>query len=82
MEKSDAELITRVASHNHQLRELYKEHLRLEKEVARCGRYSRYSASASLLETELKKRKLRGMDTIMSILNDVRRREESSGAVE
>ena len=72
MEKVDHELLMRIADHNPLLQKLYAEHLKLEKEVERVGRYAAYSSSAALRQKELKKEKLKGMDTIMSILHEYR----------
>ena len=72
MELLDHDLLMRVSDTNPLLQKLYSEHLRLEKAVEQVGRYAAYSSSAALKQKELKKEKLKGMDTIMSILNGYR----------
>lgn len=72
MEKADEELLLQIADTNPHLKKLYEEHLELEDEVEKVGRYAAYSSSAAMREKELKKAKLRGMDLIMSILNEHR----------
>lgn len=72
MEKVDRELLLSLVPINPDLKKLYEEHVRLEKEVERLERYAKYSSSAQLRHKTLKKRKLQGMDNIMSILNQYR----------
>ena len=72
MEKVDQELLLELAPAHPELKRLYEEHLKLEKEVERLERYSKYSSSAELRHKTLKKRKLMGMDTIMAILAEHR----------
>jgi|ADurb_Gly_02_Slu_FD_contig_21_2676844_length_447_multi_5_in_0_out_0_1 uncharacterized protein YdcH (DUF465 family) len=72
MERTDQELLFQIADSNPYLKKLYEEHLQLEEEVERLGRYAAYSSSAALRHKALKKEKLRGMDAIMSILNEHR----------
>ncbi len=70
MEKVDQQLLTKVASINPTVRSLYAQHRKLERRVASFELYAKYSSSAALKHQELKKQKLRGMDTIMSILRE------------
>ncbi len=72
MENADRELLMRVVETDPDLKRLYFEHVKLEKQVERLSYYARYSSSASLRRQELKKQKLRGMDNIMSILKEHR----------
>jgi uncharacterized protein len=72
MEKSDQELLLRIADFNPHLKQLYEEHLKLNEEVEKLERYAAYSSSAALRHKQMKKEKLRGMDAIMSILNEYR----------
>ncbi len=72
MEKVDQELLQELAPSHPELKRLYEEHIRLEREVERLERYSKYSSSAELRHKTLKKRKLMGMDAIMSILSQHR----------
>ena len=75
MEKADRELLLSRVTTDERLKELYKEHLRLEKEVSRLSLYSSYSPVTAFRERMLKKEKLRGMDRIMSILRDYKKSE-------
>ncbi|MCB0359624.1 MAG: YdcH family protein, partial [Bdellovibrionales bacterium] len=59
---------------------LYDEHLEIEDRLRRFERFPAYTSNASLLERELKKRKLRGMDTIMRILQTHREEIPHNGA--
>ena len=72
MESFDHDLLMRVSDTNPLLQKLYSEHLKLEKAVQQVGRYAAYSSSAALKQKELKKEKLKGMDTIIAILSDYR----------
>lgn len=75
MEKVDHELILRIAPTDPRLQKLYDEHLALERQLLEFERSRALSFTASMEAKELKKQKLRGMDDIMSILNDYRARE-------
>lgn len=75
MEKADQDLIIRVAAADARLKKLYDQHIKLEEEVERYGRYAPFSPSAALKERELKKEKLRQKDIMMSLLDEYRRRE-------
>ncbi len=77
MEREDQALLERIAPLDSQLRELYNRHRKLEKQVARFGRYAAYSSSAALRQKQLKKQKLHDMDRIMSILNEHRTQANS-----
>ena len=72
MEKKDQELLFQLAESNPYLKQLYDEHIKLDEEVEKLERYAAYSSTAALRHKQLKKEKLRGMDTIMSILNEAR----------
>ena len=72
MEKADQDLLLRLASNNDRLRSLYEEHLELEEKLREFERFPAYTARDSVRERTLKKRKLRGMDSIMAILNEHR----------
>ena len=76
MEKADQELLMQFAAVNPHLKKLYDEHMRLDKEVEKLDRYAIYSSSAALQQRELKKAKLRTKESIMDILNDMRREED------
>ena len=73
MEKFERELILSLCPSIPRLRDLYEEHLKLEREVERFEQYSAYSASAQIRSHELKKEKLKGVDDMMAIISDYRR---------
>lgn len=73
MEKADRELILALCPMNLELRQLYDEHIKLEKEVRKIEHYVAYSATAQLKQTHLKKEKLKGVDAMMTILGEHRR---------
>ena len=75
MEKLDRDLILNLCQSVPRLRDLYEEHLRLEKELEKFEQYSAYSASAKLRSNELKKEKLKGVDDMMAIVSEYRRHE-------
>jgi len=77
MEQADRDLILKLASSNARLKNLYEKHLELEQEVREIDRFARYSAIAAMRQKALKKEKLRGMDTIMSILNEHKSKGET-----
>ncbi|MCB0345828.1 MAG: DUF465 domain-containing protein [Bdellovibrionales bacterium] len=72
MEKSDQALLLQLAPTNYKLRRLYQEHVELEDQLAQFERFPPLTTRASLEQRALKKRKLRGMDAIMGILNEHR----------
>jgi uncharacterized protein YdcH (DUF465 family) len=72
MEKADHELLLTIVPSNPNLKKLYERHRKLEREVESVGRYTAYSSAAALRQRELKKLKLRGMEEIMTILNEHR----------
>lgn len=72
MEKSDQELLLQLAPTNYTLRRLYQEHVELEDQLKQFERFPPLTTQASLEQRSLKKRKLRGMDAIMNILNEHR----------
>jgi uncharacterized protein YdcH (DUF465 family) len=72
MEKVDQELLNQLAPHHARLKKLYDEHRKLEKQLVNLSRFSTYSPSTALKQQQLKKQKLRGMDTIMRILSEYR----------
>lgn len=68
MEKIDKELLFQIAPTNHELQKLYQEHLSLEERLKELESRSVYTTSDALEIRQLKKEKLRGMDSILSIL--------------
>jgi len=68
MEKHDEELIQTLSPSDEELRSLYDEHLRLEKELAELNGRLHLSAAEEQQRREIQKRKLAGMDRIMEIL--------------
>lgn len=77
MEKAEQELLQRHLPINPTLKKLYAQHLRLEKEVERFGRYAAYSASARLRTQELKKAKLQGKESLLQMLATIREETEN-----
>lgn len=73
MEKADRDLLLELTPVHYNLRRLYEEHVTIEKELSEIEHLSAYSSALAIREKELKKLKLRGMDTIMSILSEHRR---------
>ena len=78
MEKLDRELILNLCPSIPRLRELYEDHIRLEKEVEKFEQYAAYSASAQLHSQELKKEKLKGVDDMMEIIENYKRCSEQT----
>lgn len=72
MEKVDHDLLLELTNTHYQLRKLYDEHIVLEEQLREFESRPAYSSAGRMKEAELKKRKLKGMDRIMSILNDHR----------
>jgi hypothetical protein len=73
MEKADRDLILALCPTHNKLRELYDEHIKLEKEVKKFEQYLSYSASVQLRQKQLKKAKLKGVDAMMEIISQYRR---------
>ena len=76
MELKDQNLIAYLSETNPEIRKLYKKHLKLNKEVARYGRYAIYSASAALRTQELKREKLKIKEDLLHIVQEYRDKEE------
>ena len=72
MERSDKELLLKLVPSNIELRKLYNQHRKLDKEAERFATYAKYSPWAALRHQEVKKAKLRSMDEISKILSDHR----------
>ena len=72
MENSDKELILKVSKSNAQLRRLYQEHVLLEDMLSSFTKKGFLTAEEELEEKILKKRKLLGVDRMMSLLSDHR----------
>lgn len=72
MEKHDLELIEKYVGQDALLRELYKEHLDLEKKLESFNERSYLTPKDELERARLKKIKLKGRDKIESILNKYR----------
>lgn len=72
MEKVDHDLLLELADENYQLRRLYEEHLELEDQLKKFESRPVYSSVARMNQHHLKKRKLKGMDSIMNILSEHR----------
>ncbi len=72
MEKLDEELLLEVVQTNFRIKKLYEEHLKYEMELRAFEKNPALSAWDALREKRLKKEKLKGMDIIMSTLNEYR----------
>ena len=72
MEKSDLELIEKFAKENNELDRLYKEHVRLEKEIEALQVLKIRSPEESQKLKELKRVKLAGRDRMEEIFEDLR----------
>ena len=73
MEQYDKELLSTLANNHYKLKKLYNEHVELEKQLERYKKHPAYTAQDYFQEKELKKRKLQGMDEIMSILQEFKK---------
>ena len=72
MEKSDLELIEKHAKDNNRLDRLYKEHLKLEKEIEELQALKIMSPVENKKLKELKKVKLAGRDEMEKIFRTLR----------
>lgn len=72
MENAEFELIQKTAVDNTDLKKLYSQHIKLEREVERLEVYARYSTSIAIKHARLKKQKLLGKEKIMKILAKIR----------
>lgn len=72
MEKHDEELIKQLAESNDELRDLYEEHVALEKELAVFNGRLHLSAEEERQKRDVQKRKLAGKDRMMAILAEHR----------
>ncbi len=72
MEKHDEELIKQLAENNDELRDLYEEHVALEKELAVFNGRLHLSAEEERQKRDVQKRKLAGKDRMMAILAEHR----------
>lgn len=72
MEKHDEELIKQLAESNDELRDLYEEHVALEKELAVFNGRLHLSAEEERQKRDVQKRKLAGKDRMMAILSEHR----------
>ncbi len=75
MEKPDKELLFKIIATNPTLKELYNEHLKLDKEVRKYSRYTACSSFAVTRQNALKREKLKTKDSILEILNEYRQGE-------
>ncbi|RME61974.1 MAG: DUF465 domain-containing protein [Candidatus Dadabacteria bacterium] len=73
MEKRDHELIQKLAENNHELRKLYQEHLKIEAKLAKLAAKPFLTAQDEQEEKALKRKKLRGVDLMMKILNEMQK---------
>ncbi|HMO19073.1 MAG TPA: hypothetical protein PKA63_13525 [Oligoflexia bacterium] len=70
MDKAERELIKKIVPLNKNLKKLYYQHIKLEKEVEHLEQYARYSPAIAIKHSELKKKKLKGKEAIMDILRN------------
>ncbi len=68
MEKIEEEILVELVERDPQIKKLYTQHQKLEREIASVSQYAVFSPAAKLRAQELKKEKLRGRDELMSIL--------------
>ena len=69
MENSDRDLIQKVLKNNFELRKLYDEHIDLEDRLSSLQRRPFLTTEESLIEKEIKMRKLKGVERMMSIIS-------------
>jgi len=77
MEKADRELILSLSQSNPTLKKLYDKHIKLDKMITHLELYARHSPGADLKAKELKVEKLRGVDEMMRIIAEARKKEET-----
>ena len=68
MERADRELIEKVLLGNFELRKLYEEHCRLETVLESFENRPFLTSVEEIEEKQLKRRKLQGVDRMMSIV--------------
>ena len=68
MEHRDRERIISAAQRNAHLKRLYREHIELEEQLSRISKRPFLTADEQQEEVALKKKKLRGVDLMMSLL--------------
>ncbi len=68
MDRFNHQLIKNLLPSDPQLKKLYDQHRKLEREVENLERFTAYSSSARLRLNELKKLKLKGVESILNIL--------------
>ena len=69
MENSDRELIQKVLQNNFELRKLYDEHINLEDQLSSLQRRPFLTTEESIIEKEIKMRKLKGVERMMNIIS-------------
>jgi hypothetical protein len=72
MEAFERDLILRSIPSNRQLKRLYAQHLKIEEELVTFGGRSYLTSQEQVLVSELKKRKLQGVDLMMAMIQDLR----------
>ncbi|MCB0353939.1 MAG: hypothetical protein KDD64_10455 [Bdellovibrionales bacterium] len=68
MESADRKKILELAKRNFTIRKLYREHQDLEEKLARLGNKRYLTAQEEVEQKTLKIRKLRGVDTMLSLV--------------
>ncbi len=69
MERSDRELIERVAVTNFEVKKLYERHKQLEERLDRLARKSYVTPSEEQEQRQLKQVKLRGVEKMLALAN-------------
>ncbi len=72
MEKDEKEFFEKVLTSDPRLKDLYNQHMQLDKEVRKYSRYAPVSNFALRRQNELKRRKLKTKDSMQQILNSYR----------
>jgi uncharacterized protein YdcH (DUF465 family) len=67
MERSDRELIERVASRNFELNKLYERHKQLEERLDKLGKKSYLTPGEEQEQRQLKQVKLRGVERMLKM---------------
>ena len=71
MESADRERVIKMLERDMRLRRLYDEHVKLEEKLSRFENRGFLTSPEAKEQTELKKRKLRGVDKMMAIVGQV-----------
>jgi uncharacterized protein len=75
MEKRDLDLITKWLEKEHELKELWHEHLEFEEQLERFSKRVYLTSAEEMEKKVIQKKKLKGRDQIERILVKLRQRE-------